>query len=114
MGEMFWDRNDEFMKVPPLQIHSANWLTSPSVLQAHHQSSPCHHAYHKKFHDQEKYHPPLPITSQHVQNELQSNEYVGIAQRFLQCPTKIIRMNFCPTRLVDIKYLPPIKRLLPL
>ena len=24
MGEMFWDRNDEFMKVPPLQIHSAN------------------------------------------------------------------------------------------
>ena len=72
---MFWDRNDEFMKVPPLQIHSANWLTSPSVLQAHHQSSPHHHAYHKKFHDQEKYHPPLPITSQHVRNELQSNEY---------------------------------------
>jgi hypothetical protein len=55
MGEMFWDRNDEFMKVPPLQIHSANWLTSPSVLQAHHQSSPHHHAYHKKFHDQDKY-----------------------------------------------------------
>ena len=114
MGEMFWDRNDEFMKMPPLQIHSVKWLTSPSVLQAHHQSSPRHHTYHKKFHDQESIIHLRRLHRNMCEMNCKAMNIVGIAQRFLQCPTKKILMNFCPTTLVDIKYLPPIKRLLPL
>ena len=84
--------------MPPLQIHSANWLTSPTVLQAHHQSSPHHHAYHKKFHDQEKYHPPLPITSQHVRNELQSNEYCGYCPKVPPMSNKNDPHEFLPNK----------------
>jgi hypothetical protein len=106
-GQKWWTHENATSANP----FNYNWLTTPTVLQVHHQSSPCD----QKCHYQENYHPPLPTLSQHhVKNGLNEMNIVGIVQNYLQCQSIMILRTFCPIRLADIKFLSPIKKYAPL
>ncbi len=114
IGDMFWERNDGLMKAPPLPINSTNLLTSATVVNRHIINQLLVIKLIIKNFTTKKTTIHLCQLDHMCRMNCHAMNIMGIAQSYLQFQTKMMLMDFQlqQNRLVNIKFLPLIKRLL--